>query len=40
MLAVIFYILKNYYPMQKIMRTVVGVYKFGQEFFITGIFFW
>ena len=38
MLAVFFCILKNYHPMQKIMSVVIGVYKFGQEFFIIGIF--
>ena len=38
MLAVFFRILKNYHPMQKIMSVVIGVYKFGQEFFIIGIF--
>ena len=38
MLAVIFCILKNYHPMQKIMSVVIGVYKYGHEFFIIGIF--
>ena len=37
MLAVFFCILKNY-SMQKIMSVVIGVYKFGQKFFIIGIF--
>ena len=30
--------MKNYHPMQKAMSVVIGVYKFGQEFFIIGIF--
>ena len=38
MLAVIFYTLKNLQPMQKIMSVVIGVHKFGQKFFIIGIF--
>jgi hypothetical protein len=38
MLAAIFCILKNYHPMQNIMSEVIGVYKFGQEFFMIGIF--
>ena len=38
MLAAIFFILKNYHPMQKLMSVVIGVYKFGQEFFMIGIF--
>ena len=37
-LAVFFCILKNYHPMQKIMSVVIRIYKFSQEFFITGIF--
>ena len=38
MLDAIICILKNYHPIQKIMSEVVSVYKFGQEFFIIGIF--
>jgi hypothetical protein len=38
MLAAIFHTLKNYHPMQKIMSLVIGVYKFGQEFYMIGIF--
>ena len=38
MLAVIFCLLKNYHPIQKMMSVVIDVYKFGQEIFIIGIF--
>ena len=38
MLAVIFCLLKNYHPMQKMMSVVIDVYRFGQEIFTIGIF--
>ena len=38
MLTVIFWILKNWHPTQKMMILIIGVYKFGLEFFITGNF--
>ena len=37
MVAVIFSILNNYHPLQKMRSVVIGVYKFGQEFLIIGI---
>ena len=38
MLAVIFCILKNQHPMQKMMHVVIDFYNFDQEFLIIGIF--
>ena len=37
-LAVILYALKNLQPMEKIISVVIVVHKFGQKFFISGIF--
>ena len=38
MLDVIFCLLKNYHPMQKIKSVVIDVYKFVQEIFTIGTF--
>ena len=38
MLDVIFCLLKNYHPMQKMLSVVIDVYKFGQEIFTIGTF--
>jgi hypothetical protein len=39
MLDVIFCLLKNYHPMQKMMSVVIDVYKFGQVIFTIGTFY-
>jgi hypothetical protein len=36
--AVIFCLLKNYHPMQKMMSVVIDIHKFDQEFYIIGMF--